>query len=746
MSPFVEYVRHGWALCVIRAGSKKPISEGWNREENVIRDPVRAAVLTGAGLCHRWSGTCALDIDEVGIATHWLSERGVDLARLIASHPVRLDSGRVGRAKLLFALPEWLPSHKTAEFRDPISGETHTALDFRCATKDGLSVQDVLPPTTHPDTGRPYAWGYRDPLFDHWSALPSLPEALRSIWKTLLDTSARPASDGPLASALPEEIEALLAQQNPDAVYNDWIRVGMAVHSATAGSRAGLELWNTWSKKGSKYKGIEDLNPHWHSFQAGAGVTIGALRRDAIATAEDFPEVVDEPAEYAPAEKPPPLDRELARAHIEDRVVYVRAQDSYFDLTSACMFPSDRAMRHVLCPDMPFITGEKGQQERPDPLNWLQFSKTKQTVQQMGFHPGKGRLYEEDKMRFVNLYNPIDPEPLVPLPHEREAFEFLWSQLKEPRFQLWLMQFFAHALQRPGVKIQSAPLLFSAATGSGKNTIAKVIPQLLFGIHNVSPVSGDILASSFTDVLANTWWLYLEELRTGKNKAERMVIGTKLRSWITDDTIPVHPKNFKPFTMRNRVQITATSNYDDAIQVDNNDRRWAVCELRRSMTEQEAVDIYDGFLSTPRAAGVLRHIFANTSLAGFNPAARAPMTESKTIMIRAGLGDWESRIIQAMSNLEAPFNRDLFRLADVIEALPNMPSEHALGRLLRTEPFNCETIREATYRRWVWRRMAFWKDRTPGERDAHYTDGSVPDDAPPALRPDFVEQLEADNS
>ena len=34
-----------------------------------------------------------------------------------------------------------------------------TVLEFRCGTADGLTVQDVLPPSMHPDTGMPYRWG-----------------------------------------------------------------------------------------------------------------------------------------------------------------------------------------------------------------------------------------------------------------------------------------------------------------------------------------------------------------------------------------------------------------------------------------------------------------------------------------------------------------------------------------------------------------------------------------------------------
>lgn len=53
-----------------------------------------------------------------------------------------------------------------------------TVLEFRCGTRDGLTVQDVLPPSIHPDTGLPYRWGGKG----HWRAIPEIPPALLEVW------------------------------------------------------------------------------------------------------------------------------------------------------------------------------------------------------------------------------------------------------------------------------------------------------------------------------------------------------------------------------------------------------------------------------------------------------------------------------------------------------------------------------------------------------------------------------------
>jgi hypothetical protein len=57
--------------------------------------------------------------------------------------------------------------------------------------------------------------------------------------------------------------------------YEDWIRVGMAIHHATGGS--GYALWDHWSTQSDKYD-PEQMEKKWHSFgKAAMPVTIGTL-------------------------------------------------------------------------------------------------------------------------------------------------------------------------------------------------------------------------------------------------------------------------------------------------------------------------------------------------------------------------------------------------------------------------------------------------------------------------------------
>lgn len=147
------YIEAGFALVPIPRGAKGPRTAGWNRPEAALTTIEAALKMTGnIGLLHAYSDppTCALDIDDIEQARPWLAERGIDLdAALADPAAVRTVSPREGSAKVLYNLRE--PMRSVV-----VKGEGgKTILEFRCASKDGLSVQDVLPPSIHP-SGQPY--------------------------------------------------------------------------------------------------------------------------------------------------------------------------------------------------------------------------------------------------------------------------------------------------------------------------------------------------------------------------------------------------------------------------------------------------------------------------------------------------------------------------------------------------------------------------------------------------------------
>lgn len=295
MSDFTDYLAHGWKLCALRPGTKKPMGREWNRKANALNE-VQAAQVRGAGLMHSYSGTMALDVDDYPRAADWLAERGIDLDELFADPmSVQIVSGRQGSGKLLYACTEPAASYKVMDGRD-------TILEFRCATANGLAVQDVLPPSIHPETGAPYKWRYGNPVLGDWRDPPDLPEPLREVWLAQLprqvpENPAPAPLEVPEPSAELEELRELLKNHDPNAGRDVWIRVGAALHHETQGSLEGLNLWDEWSQASDKYVDYEDLAKDWRSFRLDRenAVTAGFLRQTATASIDEFADLTKVP-------------------------------------------------------------------------------------------------------------------------------------------------------------------------------------------------------------------------------------------------------------------------------------------------------------------------------------------------------------------------------------------------------------------------------------------------------------------
>jgi hypothetical protein len=277
---FEQYVQSGWKLCPIPAKSKGPRTAGWNKVENAV-GLERTRHLEGAGLLHAFSGTCAIDIDNMDMARVWLRERGIDLDALFkAADAVQITRANgPTRGKLIYALPEPLALKK-------IIVDAVTVLELRCADAKGGTVQDVLPPSIHP-SGAPYEWR------GDWRHLPIIPKQLHDLWLSMTRVEkpeSRVASSTTTSNSVPEWALKHIAGIDSDCDYDTWRDIGMRLHDRTAGSDDGFAVWLDWSAKGAKFPGEPELRAKWDTFGQGAGpqATLDGLRREITASDEDF--------------------------------------------------------------------------------------------------------------------------------------------------------------------------------------------------------------------------------------------------------------------------------------------------------------------------------------------------------------------------------------------------------------------------------------------------------------------------
>ncbi len=263
-----QYVRYGLTLVPIPPGQKGPSTSGWNLRENVITEPSAHIGIKGnVGLAHAYcepTPTVALDFDDLELSREWFEDRGLDLDRYLeAEDAVQILSGRVNRAKLLYRLPKGMAPLVIKKILDPKSGKV--VMEFRCASKNGTTVQDVLPPSIHPETGKPYEWGG----LGDWRNIPTIPDELLALWP----------KDGPKETRLSEESKGDTAEVELDSLTIQhlrsallhlrsddrelWVKVGLALKDL---GDVGRGLWLEWSSTSTKFD-AEDAARVWDSFR-----------------------------------------------------------------------------------------------------------------------------------------------------------------------------------------------------------------------------------------------------------------------------------------------------------------------------------------------------------------------------------------------------------------------------------------------------------------------------------------------
>ena len=264
MSAFKQYEAAGWSLCVIASGEKVPVGAGWNRRHQLPED------YQNGGLLHALSGTCSLDIDDLALTRDSL---GAELLMRLLDAPdaVQITSGTPGRAKLLYRMPLGMPMPTKKVI---VGGKT--AFELRCASADGKSMPDVIPPSVHP-SGRRYEW------VGDWRNLPEVPPELMQVWLSLLAKDAKrniPAGEGRTPASM-DEVRSALFAIDPNCDRKTWVECGMALEvlgEQTGDPAACFELFDTWSAGSATKYNAKVTRQQWRSFSPRpSGIGIGTL-------------------------------------------------------------------------------------------------------------------------------------------------------------------------------------------------------------------------------------------------------------------------------------------------------------------------------------------------------------------------------------------------------------------------------------------------------------------------------------
>lgn len=568
-----EYCAAGFVLVPIPPGEKGPVTKGWNLREKCIADPYIAEVLDGnVGLAHAYSGTACLDLDDIPTAREWFAQRAIDLDHwLLKSDAVMIMSGRENRAKLLYRVEKPLPSFKLPGF------------ELRCASSTGNTVQDVLPPSIHPVTQKPYTWAYGDDMNAHWTNLPAMPEDLAALWRGMI----QPASKLPKVerewSGDAIRARKTLAAHDPDGDYLEvWLPLGAALHYEFQGSDEGFAIWNEWSAKGQKYKGEADLQTHWRSFHSDHDnpVTLASFRRDEVATLDDF-QVVDV-AEAQKTENERALQSAVKAAPATIREAFnLLKRDKHGVLNTLPNVLTVLAIPEITQQRIAFDTFKDGLMWAPTGTEeWRPVQDTDYTAMRIwlenvgNFYPVSKDMVR-DAVHYLGAKNQMDTaqkwiaslkwdgvprvESFMPkymgtidATYERSVGKYLWTAL-------------AGRIMAPGCQVDMVPIIVGRQ-GLGKSQgIKAIVPDKSFYVEIRLDENDDAIARKMRGTLIGE----IAELR-----GLRTTDLDRIKAFVTRTDEKWTPKYLEFATNFSRRLVMIGTTNEDEFLVDDENRRW----------------------------------------------------------------------------------------------------------------------------------------------------------------------------
>jgi uncharacterized protein DUF5906/bifunctional DNA primase/polymerase-like protein len=288
----------------------------------------------------------------------------------------------------------------------------------------------------------------------------------------------------------------------------------------------------------------------------------------------------------------------------------------------------------------------------------------------------------------VNLWRPSKVKPAKDVRDEQVA---PWLDLVEKHYgpegtldREHILNCLAFMLQRPGHKLGHAPLIIGHQK-TGKDSLLRPCFEAA-GRHNVATISPETLAGQFNAFLKKPI-IYGEEVIT----FGRRDLYNKLKPWISAQAtrLLVNEKHLAPYYVDNHHFWIFVSNYDNAISLDDDDRRFCVLQVRlETPPPDEYFTAYHSWLDnggTELVAGwLMQH-----DLSKFNPMAAPPMTAAKQTMIEQSQPKevrWlreQFRDDGLFANRTVLATNDLLKATDAAEwqAPPGIRDKHAIVAL-----------------------------------------------------------------
>lgn len=267
------------------------------------------------------------------------------------------------------------------------------------------------------------------------------------------------------------------------------------------------------------------------------------------------------------------------------------------------------------------------------------------TVVDKMYWPSAAITFEYDNKLMLNSYVDSGYKPVAIDDNNKRVIDLFLTHISNvlvcEREQRILIDWLAYVVQNAGKRINWA-ILLQGAQGTGKSYFAKVLEWVLG--TNAKSLDPSALGERFTGWAHGSVVNIVEEIRIKGDDKWRIM--DRLKPFITNSMIQIEEKGRDHRTVPNFTNYLLLTNYKDALPITNDDRRFCVM-YGRIQNENELFDYFGGrdaasdyfetlFSESEKHAGALKTYLLNHKISeDFKPQGRAPDTESRQQMIQA---------------------------------------------------------------------------------------------------------------
>lgn len=218
----------------------------------------------------------------------------------------------------------------------------------------------------------------------------------------------------------------------------------------------------------------------------------------------------------------------------------------------------------------------------------------------------------------------------------------------QPHARQWFERWAAYPLQRPGIKLLSAAVIWGVHQGTGKSLIGYTLARM-YGEHNVSEITQEHLRAPYNDWLVDKQLIMGEEITGSDRRAD----ADKLKAMITQKTVRVNAKYIREYPVPALASFFFSSNHPDAFFLEDTDRRFFVHEVKLPPKPMTFYREYVKWYESDEGASAMLHYLLNLDLGDFDPEAPAIETDSKREMINDNKSDLAAWVLRLRQEPEA---------------------------------------------------------------------------------------------